>query len=226
MSVYCSNKNFTFSVLIIKMYLHIKLFILSVLCKKQGIFCWLSKKYLYNTLSYSIYSVRIARPFYVWFFFMSSKRNPPSLQASTGMWQKNKKKKKRKSDSRQSLIRKLDRVFSQYIRLRDSDDKGMIKCVSCPSRIHRKKAHSCHFVSRSRLWYRRDEKNCHAGCPSCNTYRQEMHMRNYTTFMIDNYWRRKVDKMLADEHKIQKVSIHEIRAKLEVYKKLVKEMMT
>ena len=160
------------------------------------------------------------------------KYDETSLQWLSWTWKRNKKKvgvtkvkkKKKKLLSRQWCIRALDKYFSRFIRYRDADERGIISCVSCGDLVPWKKAHNCHYIDRAKRWYRWDEKNCHAGCVSCNTYRQQFHMRHYTIFMFEKYWLTLLQEMLGNEKKIQKVSTPDIREKLEHYKSKCKEL--
>lgn len=71
--------------------------------------------------------------------------------------------------SQKTLIRKLDEVFSRYIRLRDADEHGYIRCISC-GRIHHFNETDCgHFINRSHMATRFDEQNCNGQCRSCLT---------------------------------------------------------
>jgi hypothetical protein len=64
----------------------------------------------------------------------------------------------------------------------------MVGCVSCPTWMHWKESHAAHFVPKSRgLVYYFLEKNVHPACPKCNMFQVEMHMINYTVFMVDKY---------------------------------------
>ena len=69
------------------------------------------------------------------------------------------------------LEKKLDRVFSEYIRLSAADDNGYVKCVTCGSYHHWKEVHCGHFIPRARKAIRYDEMNCHPQCVRCNTFR-------------------------------------------------------
>lgn len=63
----------------------------------------------------------------------------------------------------------LDRAFSKFIRLRDSDDNGLCRCISC-GKLHMWDDIDCgHFVNRRHMGTRFDEKNCNAQCRSCLT---------------------------------------------------------
>lgn len=80
-------------------------------------------------------------------------------------------KRKRGSDERKTWIDKLDRVFSIYIRLRDSKEFGFraARCISC-GEVKPFDMFDCgHFVSRNAMAIRWDEDNCHAECSHCLT---------------------------------------------------------
>lgn len=70
-----------------------------------------------------------------------------------------------------ALVKKLDKVFSQYIRLRDSKDGEVGACVTC-SKVEKIKEMDCgHFQSRDRANTRWDDKNANLQCTYCNKYR-------------------------------------------------------
>lgn len=68
------------------------------------------------------------------------------------------------------LKKRLDNIFSKFIRLRDSDENGYCLCVTCDRTLHWKCMHAGHFISRRVLSVRFDERNVHAQCPKCNLY--------------------------------------------------------
>lgn len=55
-----------------------------------------------------------------------------------------------------------DKWFSQWIRLRDSDEEGFIVCVTSGKRMHWKDSDCGHYISRAKLATRYDERNAHA----------------------------------------------------------------
>lgn len=79
-------------------------------------------------------------------------------------------KKARAGGDYQSLKKSLDRVFSRYIRLRDSNELGLCRCVTCGAFFHWKELHCGHFVTRNHLATRWDERNCNAQCVKCNSF--------------------------------------------------------
>ena len=131
-------------------------------------------------------------------------------------WLMLKKPKKTKSPSKSKLRGKADSVFSTYIRLRDSDKHGMVKCPLCWARMFWKQAQNMHFIKRSCWLYRYNEDNCHAGCYRCNVVLNWNYIV-YTRYMQNRYWIEAVDKMIANNKKLNKE-----RSK-EDYEKIIKE---
>ena len=67
-----------------------------------------------------------------------------------------------------SEIKKLDTIFSQFVRLRDTDDNGYGRCITCGETFHYKEFECGHFRSRRNLTTRWREENAHAQCFECN----------------------------------------------------------
>jgi 5-methylcytosine-specific restriction endonuclease McrA len=80
------------------------------------------------------------------------------------------KKKPAKTD-RQKLINKLDTVFSEFVRLRDSDHQGICKCITCNVPKHWTDMDAGHFVTRDNHATRWEEENVNAQCQSCNRFK-------------------------------------------------------
>lgn len=81
----------------------------------------------------------------------------------------NKEPKKRVTKSKPNLVKKLDKVFSAYIRLRDVMPSGYFKCISCNQIKPFEQADCGHFFSRKNMSVRFDEDDCHAECRFCLT---------------------------------------------------------
>jgi hypothetical protein len=66
--------------------------------------------------------------------------------------------------------KKLDRIFSMYIRVRDSVD-GICQCCTCGALFPIDKMDAGHFMSRIHKSTRWDERNVAGQCRYCNRYR-------------------------------------------------------
>ena len=69
------------------------------------------------------------------------------------------------------LKTKLDKVFSQFIRIRNTDDHGWGHCVTCSKSLFWKEGDAGHFISRTYLNTRFEPMNVHLQCKGCNGYR-------------------------------------------------------
>lgn len=120
---------------------------------------------------------------------------------------------------RKRIIAKLDEVFSQYIRLRDSYQKGderRVKCPLCWAEMNWKQAQNMHFISRWILKYRFSENNCHAGCYRCNVVLNWNYII-YTRYMQKKYWVNYVDSLINDKSTYS-ISTPQLEKELEYYK--------
>ena len=74
-------------------------------------------------------------------------------------------------DSRNSLIQDLDRYCSLFVRIRDADAKGIVRCFTCSTTKHYTLMHNGHFISRANMGLRFDVKNnCRTQCEYCNCH--------------------------------------------------------
>ncbi len=72
---------------------------------------------------------------------------------------------------RSTLIKKLDKVFSQYVRMKDADHAGYVSCFTCGMTKHWKEVDAGHFQSRGKYATRYHEDNVKCQCKRCNGFR-------------------------------------------------------
>lgn len=77
--------------------------------------------------------------------------------------------------TRKELIKVLDRIFSEYIRLSAADDNGYVCCSTCGAIHHWKDIDCGHFIPRAREATRYDPINCKPQCKRCNRFRSGEH---------------------------------------------------
>lgn len=76
-----------------------------------------------------------------------------------------------KKPTRSKLVKKLDVVFSKYIRLSNADKRGMCTCVTCKRQYHWKNIQAGHFMSRKNFSVRWVEENVKPQCVGCNMFK-------------------------------------------------------
>jgi uncharacterized C2H2 Zn-finger protein len=67
---------------------------------------------------------------------------------------------------------KLWKQFSIYIRVRDADENGIVKCISCGKLFHWSKTDAGHGIGRQHLATKYHEQNNHAQCRKDNRYEE------------------------------------------------------
>ena len=130
---------------------------------------------------------------------------------------------KTKKLSRSKLVKKLDAIFSQYVRLYYSDKRAMCDCYTCWTRLKRNKIQNGHFITRGNYKYRWDIDNCRPQCIACNIFLHWNYIP-YTINMIREYWEKKILKMKNDKQ-IVKITTAEIMDNIDKYTDMVNELL-
>ena len=121
-------------------------------------------------------------------------------------------------------IKKLDRVFSQFIRLRDRIDGGEFAyCCTCGRLKALKEMDAGHFINRRHYGTRFDERNVHAQCRYCNRL-NEGEQAKYAEFLKEKYGP-EIITLLNMHKKNTKLDAFKVAAMLQHYKGKVKEMI-
>ena len=68
--------------------------------------------------------------------------------------------------------KKLDALFSQYIRRKYADKEGQVKCYTCSFKKLWKELQNGHWIPRNNLATRFSEENCRPQCVACNLYQR------------------------------------------------------
>ncbi len=105
----------------------------------------------------------------------------------------------KKKRSIKAIKRDLDKAFSRFIRMRDADDSGLVRCVTCGREYHWRDGHAGHFIKRQYLATRYDPRNAHFQDAYCNTYRGGA-LVEYTLYMIKRYGQEVIDELMKAKH--------------------------
>ena len=133
------------------------------------------------------------------------------------------KAKKKLAPSRSKLVKELDAIYSQYVRLDQSDQYGYCICVTSGVRMFWTEAQNGHFFSRRFYPTRWNDDNCHPQSMRDNVFLKGNYI-NYTRYMIDSYGRKFVDDLEKLAHTTIKIKNAELIEKIEHYKKEVKRL--
>ena len=125
---------------------------------------------------------------------------------------------------RSAIVKKLDSIFSQFIRLRNVDDDGITECFTCGKRDHWKKLQNGHFQSRRHYSTRWDETNCQVQCAGCNVFRfGEQYQFGFNLNKL--FKKNTADKLLQKSRKIVKFTDNELLLLINKYKSIVDDMI-
>lgn len=73
--------------------------------------------------------------------------------------------------TRKSLIGRVDKAFSRFIRKGAANHAGWVDCVTCGLSLPWKEIQAGHWIKRGHHATRWDERNVYPQCPQCNGYR-------------------------------------------------------
>lgn len=124
-----------------------------------------------------------------------------------------------KVQRRTDYVKKLDKVFSEYIRLRDSMG-GYFRCISCGKIKPYEQADCGHYHSRTHMATRFDEDNCHAECRSCNRFSAD-HLIGYRKNLVLKIGQGRFDLLDFKASQTKKWSDFELKALIGHYKSLI-----
>ena len=136
------------------------------------------------------------------------------LEASRRM-----RERKEKLKSRSDWLKDLQRVFNEFIRLRDAD----LPCISC-GRYHQGQWHAGHYRSVGACpELRFNEDNVHKQCSACNNHLSG-NILEYRLGLIEKIGLERVEFLERQDHPPLKLSVEEIKDLIKVYKAKVKEL--
>jgi len=126
---------------------------------------------------------------------------------------------------RKTLVKKLDAIFSEYIRRKHADKNGIVKCYTCNKKAYWKGEgmQNGHFISRKSRILRWREDNCKPQCYSCNCHfygRQYVFALNLNKEFGYNI----AEELLIESKKIIKQSDQDLLDLIDDYKQKVESL--
>lgn len=124
-----------------------------------------------------------------------------------------------KKPSKSKLVKKLDAVFSIFVRMSNADHKGFCECVTCGRKYHWKDIQAGHFMSRKHYSTRWDEDNVKPQCRGCNIFNQGEQYR-YSVYLGNEL----SESLLNKSREIVKFSIGDVQELIEYYQEEIKKI--
>lgn len=118
---------------------------------------------------------------------------------------------------------RADEWMSKYIRLRDANENGYGRCISCGKVVHWSEADNGHFINRGHLNTRYDEQNCNLQCRSCNRF-DEGNSEGYRRGLIAKYGEKIIDHLYLKKHLFRKYTVFELKAIADDYRRRFNEL--
>lgn len=121
------------------------------------------------------------------------------------------------------MVKKVDTVFSQFVRLRAADHRGMGECFTCGASRFWGEVDAGHFMSRACMSTRWDEKNVQFQCKRCNGFRSGEQYK--FSIQLDRiYGDGTAEELLIESKQTRKFSRDELEQLYHHYKRKVDEL--
>lgn len=136
-----------------------------------------------------------------------------------------KKKTKKSKPSLRAAINRLDRVFSLYIRTRDSKEYRFkyFRCPTCGRVLPIEKADCSHYFSRVHMATRFDPDNCVAECSYDNRFNSS-HLHHLGRYLERKLGEQRFALLEWKHNQVRKYSVWELDELTKYYKALTEQM--
>ena len=130
-----------------------------------------------------------------------------------------------KKPKRKTIIKKLDAIFSEYVRRKHADKNGIVKCYTCNKKAYWKGEgmQNGHFISRSSRILRWREDNCRPQCYACNCMRYGQ-AYIFGANLNKEFGFNKAEELLIESKKIIKQSDQDLLDLIDDYKQKVESL--
>lgn len=130
--------------------------------------------------------------------------------------------KKVKKESVSTWKKKAWTQVSLFVRQRDADEDGMVRCCSCPNVRHWKQGDAGHFIDGRGNANLYDVRGIHFQCKPCNGSFKNQGIgnvkENYRLFMLERYGQAVIDELEAQNNTTKQFTVQELKQLVETYK--------
>ena len=147
----------------------------------------------------------------------------PVRRSVTASKAKKVKTPKKKAKTRSYYVKKLDSIYSQYIRLKDSRN-GMAECVTCGEVKPWKDMQNGHYMSRAYQATRWLDMNCNVQCVACNVFKKGNYTE-YAMYMINLHGPDGVEQLMKLAKTGEKITTPDLKARIIYYTEVVERLL-
>lgn len=119
-------------------------------------------------------------------------------------------------------IKKLDTLFSKYVRLAYADDTGCTECFTCGKKLYWKQMQNGHFHSRRHMALRFDTKNCFPQCEECNVGKNG-NLEEFRKRLIEKFGIEFVEWLDLQKNTIKQWTTDELNKEIIKYRELLRD---
>ncbi len=123
---------------------------------------------------------------------------------------------------RNKTVKKLDEIFSIYIRKRYAKD-DISECFTCGKLDHWKNLQCGHFQSRRHYSTRWDKLNCQVQCMKCNVFNQGEQYK-FGKRLDEIYGDGTSNELMMKAKRLNKLSTNDLEEKINTYKDLINKI--
>lgn len=132
----------------------------------------------------------------------------------------------RKKKRKVNLKKKLWDIFSKVMRMRNADESGNVKCITCPQIYHWTQMDAGHCIAKSlgmAIYF--DERNVRAQCKSCNlAHKGRQH--EYVLALEKEYGPDIFEELTKQQRNIRQIKAWEYEELIEKYELELKNLMS
>lgn len=112
-----------------------------------------------------------------------------------------------------------DKWFSLYVRLYGADYRGMVACVTCPTKKHFRDIDNGHYQGRNHKATRWHEQNGNPQCSQCNKWGQGEQVK-HARYIDNRYGKGTAEKLEVLAHTTVKLNVWDVLAIAKKYREL------
>jgi|SRR3990167_1321776 len=116
-----------------------------------------------------------------------------------------------------SLKKKLDRLFSIWVRSSAANHQGYARCYTCRTTKKWKELQAGHYISRSNNATRFSEINVKPQCVACNIFKHG-NIPEFALHLVKDYGEHILKTLSKESRKIRQFSIKELQEMIKLYK--------